>query len=107
MFESYQKSINNNFRNVSTNAPLPPPRKLKNTYPFFYKLEPVWSKFEFLFMRVSTETACSRFVGKTFFYFVSEAVKGENNTFNTKEVYKIDKNVQSAQNSCYEKTIKK
>ena len=55
-------------------------------------------------MRVSTETACSRFVGKTFFYFVPEAVKGENNTFNTKEVYKIDKNVQSTHNSCYEKT---
>ena len=33
-------------------------------------------------MRVSTETACSRFIAKTFFYFVPEAVKGENNTFN-------------------------
>ena len=36
-------------------------------------------------MRVSTETACSRFIGKTFFYFVPEAVKGENNTFNKRK----------------------
>ena len=52
----------------------------------------------------SREDKIARFVGKTFFYFVSEAVKGENNTFNTKEVYKIDKNVQFTHNSCYEKT---
>ena len=52
----------------------------------------------------SREDKIARFVGKTFFYFVSEVVKGENNTFNTKEVYKIDKNVQSTHNSCYEKT---
>ena len=36
-------------------------------------------------MRVSTETACSRFIGKTFFYFVPEAVKGENNTLNKRK----------------------
>ena len=55
----------------------------------------------------SREDKIARFVDKIFFYFVSEAVKGENNTFNTKEVYKIDKNFQSAHNSCYEKTVKK
>ena len=55
----------------------------------------------------SREDKIARFVGKTFFYFVSEAVKGEKNTFNTKEVNKIDNNVQSAHNSCYEKTVKK
>ena len=55
----------------------------------------------------SREDKIARFVDKIFFYFVSEAVKGENNTFNTKEVYKIDKNFQSAHHSCYEKTVKK
>ena len=55
----------------------------------------------------SREDKIAKFVGKTFFYFVSEAIKGENNTFNTKESLQIDKKVQSNYNSCYEKTIEK
>ena len=39
-------------------------------------------------------------VGKTFFYFASEAIKGENNTF-TKEASQVDKKFQSDYNSCY------
>ena len=55
----------------------------------------------------SREGKIAKFVGKTFFYFVSEAIRGENNTFNTKEALKIDKKVESDYNSCYEKTIEK
>ena len=53
----------------------------------------------------SREDKIAKLVGKTFFYFVSEAIKGENNTFNTKEFLQIDKKVQCDYNSCYEKTI--
>ena len=55
----------------------------------------------------SREDKIAKFAGKTFFYFVSEAIKGENNTFNTKEALQIDKKVQFHYNSCYEKTILK
>ena len=46
----------------------------------------------------------SKFFGKTFFYFVSEAIKCENNTFITREVFQVDK---SDYSSCYKKTVEK
>ena len=46
----------------------------------------------------------SKFFGKTFFYFVSEAIKCENNAFITRKVFQVDK---SDYNSCYEKTVEK
>ena len=56
---------------------------------------------------ISREDKIAKFAGKTFFYFVSEAIMGQNNTFNTKEGLQIDKNVQLDYNSCYEKTVEK
>ena len=42
---------------------------------------------------ISREDKIAKFACKTFFYFVSEAIMGENNTFNTKEGLQIDKKV--------------
>ena len=47
-----------------------------------------------------SEDKIAKPVGKTFFYFASEAIKGENNTF-TKEASQVDKKFQSDYNSCY------
>ena len=46
----------------------------------------------------------SKFFRKTFFYFVSEAIKSENNAFITRKVFQVDKR---DYNSCYEKTVEK
>ena len=56
---------------------------------------------------ISREDKIAKFVGKKYFYFVSEAIMGENNTFNTKEGLQIDKKVQLDYNSCYGKTVEK
>ena len=40
---------------------------------------------------ISREDKIAKFVGKTIFCFVSEALKRENNAFNTKEALQIDK----------------
>ena len=56
---------------------------------------------------ISREDEIAKFVGKTFFYFASEAIKVGNNIFNTKEALQIDKKVQSDYNSCYERTVEK
>ena len=53
------------------------------------------------------EDKIEKFVGKTFFDFVSKAIKGENNTFNIKEALQIDKKVQFDHNSCYEEIVEK
>ena len=53
----------------------------------------------------SREDKIPKFVDKTFFYFVLEAIKGENNNSITKEVFQVDKNVQSDYNFCYEEPV--
>ena len=86
------------------------------------------SKFEFVSMCASIETVSSKsshkeivkqtetnrredkiakFVGKTFFFYASEAIYRENNTYNTKGVFQIDKKVQFDYNSCYGKCFEK
>ena len=42
---------------------------------------------------ISREEKIAKFVDKTFFYFVLEAIMDENNTFNTKEGLQIDKKI--------------
>ena len=56
---------------------------------------------------ISREEKIAKFVDKTFFYFVLEAIMDENNTFNTKEGLQIDKKIQLDYNSCYGKTVEK
>ena len=40
---------------------------------------------------INREDKIAKLVGKTFFYFVSEALNGENNAFNIREALQIDK----------------
>ena len=115
--ESYQKSTNKNWRNISTNSPLlrkvektevPSSNSCRQCGQLRQPLPKVCHK-EVVRQTesISREDKIAKFVGKKFFYFVSEAIMGEDNTFNTKEGLQIDKKFQLDYNSCYGKTVEK